>query len=840
MRRSISSLLLALVIAIPVVGPAAAADPSADPGAATSASSEPSVPPTPEPTAEPSGEPTAEPDPDPTPTEATDPTATPEEEPSTDPADDPTTDPAPAADPAPTAASSTEGDVPVDAKGRPDPTGRYIVLLDSTADPAAVARRTKPNGKRVDRIRTFTRAVRAFSAKLDAAQRRELRADPDVVAVVPDEVIELTAQTTPTGVSRVGGKLSPQAAINGVDQRVDADVAIVDTGIASVADLNVVGGYNCSTSDRTLWRDKQGHGTHVAGTVAALDNDFGVVGVAPGARLWAVKILNDSGYGLLSWYVCGLDWIAAQRDPDDSSRPLFVAVNMSVAKDGADDKACGTKNKDVLHAAICRVTAAGITVVAAAANDSGSASHRVPAAYNEVITVSALADTDGKPGALGGKRCYSWGTYDKDDTFANFSNYGHDVDLIAPGKCIWSTLRTGSYGYSSGTSMAAPAVTGAVALYKSTRPMATPAQVKEALQYLGNLNWKTSTDPDSTHEKLLDVSRIAKLGTFSFAAASVGAAGESGGTISIPVDITRSSTHFERVKFSVLSKPSGWTATFTASSIIGWTAKRAMLKVSVPAGTKAGTYEVRIRATSLGQSLERNVQLAVTNDDPTARAATIRVARWSSVGVSNTVPTTVVAGLSWSAATDPSSKIAGYEVQHRLAGGTWSVARPLSASARSMTWANLTLGATHEFRIRARDAVGNLSSWVTSPGQRFGHISDRSSAVTRTGSWTRSETSVATHGVRSTSTRRGSQARLSFTGKGIALVMPRSKIRGKVDIYIDGSRVGSVDTRASTSQARSVVWSTRWSSVGSHKIYVVVLGTSGRPTVSVDGFIVTN
>ncbi len=209
---------------------------------------------------------------------------------------------------------------------------------------------------------------------------------------------------------------------------------------------------------------------------------------------------------------------------------------MSVAKSGADDHACGSVSDDILHAAICRVVAGGITVVAAAANDSGSASKRVPAAYNEVITVSALADTDGKAGGLGGNSCYSWGSYDKDDTFANFSNYGADVDLIAPGKCIWSTKPGTAYAYSSGTSMAAPAVTGAVALYKSSRPAATPAEVKEALQYLGNLNWATSTDPDTKHEKLLDVSRIAKLGTFSFDAASAtGELAETGGTLTIPV-----------------------------------------------------------------------------------------------------------------------------------------------------------------------------------------------------------------------------------------------------------------------------------------------------------------
>ena len=178
----------------------------------------------------------------------------------------------------------------------------------------------------------------------------------------------------------------------------------------------------------------------MAGTVAALDNSFGVVGVAPGARVWGVKILNDNGYGLISWYVCGLDWILAQRDPNDSSRPLFEAVNMSVTKDGSDDHNCGLTNKDPLHQAICRVTAGGITVVAAAANDSHNASRNIPASYDEVITVSALADTDGKAGGLGGNRCFSWGGYDKDDTFADFSNYGADVDIMAPGKCILSTI----------------------------------------------------------------------------------------------------------------------------------------------------------------------------------------------------------------------------------------------------------------------------------------------------------------------------------------------------------------------------------------------------------------
>ena len=424
--------------------------------------------------------------------------------------------PAVAGDPAParevTAERGRATTTPARGSSAADPSGRWIVVYKNGTNVARTSTRlARAGGFTADR--TFTSAFRGLTAKLNPRQVTRLRMDPAVLAVVPDEKIELaaTTQLVPTGINRINGRLSGAAKIDGVDDRVNADVAIVDTGIASVADLNVAGGYNCSTANGALWRDVHGHGTHVAGTVGAIDNDSGVVGVAPGVRLWAVKILDDGGSGLLSWYVCGLDWIAAQRDPADPTKPLIESVNMSVTKWGADDHECGAASNDILHMAICRVVAGGTTVVAAAANDSGSAAARVPAAYNEVITVSALADTDGKPGAIGGPRCHSWGSYDDDDSFANFSNFGSDVDIIAPGKCIWSTV-PGGFMYMSGTSMAAPHVAGAVALLKTMRPKLTPTEVKKGLQDLGTLNWKITSDPDAFHEKLLDVSRIAPRG----------------------------------------------------------------------------------------------------------------------------------------------------------------------------------------------------------------------------------------------------------------------------------------------------------------------------------------
>ena len=113
----------------------------------------------------------------------------------------------------------------------------------------------------------------------------------------------------------------------------------------------MVGGENCSTTNRALARHRS-HGTHVAGTVAADNTSASSASRRGGLR--AVKILDDDGYGLLSWYVCGLDWILAAR-PDRPSRPLIEAANMSVTKWGADDHDCGSQNADILHQAICRV-----------------------------------------------------------------------------------------------------------------------------------------------------------------------------------------------------------------------------------------------------------------------------------------------------------------------------------------------------------------------------------------------------------------------------------------------------------------------------------------------------
>jgi subtilisin family serine protease len=729
---------------------------------------------------------------------------------------------------------------PTDAgtpSGHLDASGRYLVVTRSGAKVGAVrSRHVQREGLTTERV--FTKALRGFAGRMSAAQVAALKADPDVVAVVPDEVVGI-ARTTPTGVIRVGGLVSPLANIDTVDERVDADVAVVDTGIDPFnADLNVVGGYNCTSANPANWKDWNNHGTHVAGTIGAIDNSSGVVGVAPGVRLWAVRILNGDGFGYLSWYICGLDWIAAQRDPVDSSRALIEAVNMSVTKWGSDDAQCGFRNSDVLHQAVCRVTQQGITVVAAAANDAGPASRRVPASYNEVITVSALADTDGRPGGTGGHRCYSWGTYDRDDTFADFSNYGSDIDLIAPGKCIWSTRAGGSYGYSSGTSMAAPHVTGAAALYKSSRPMATPAEVREALRYLGSTWWYRSTDPDPYHEPLLRVDRIGVLGTFSLSPGAPATIGSKGGSVNAPFIVNRSSTFFERVRFRVDSVPSGWTASFVTASNYGFAATSASVRVTAPISAKPGSYQIQVSGTNWGRTKSTTLTVNVAADVPTASAPTASVLRSSILGRTSTGVTTVSLRATWAAATDPSDPIARYEVQRSVNGGAfgWTVAT--SGSARWVSYSGLSFGAQHRFRIRAQDTDGSWSAWATSGPTTPLAISDRSSLVTYSRYWWRYDSPASTGGGITSSRLAGATATHRFTGRAIAIVAPTNVSRGRMSVYIDGVYKATVDLYSSTTTYRKVVYSASWATSKTRTIELRVAGTSGRPTVSLDGFVV--
>ena len=725
--------------------------------------------------------------------------------------------------------AAPSGDATKD-RGRIDPTGRWIVLLKDGASVDAAGTRARRMGVAVDH--TFRNVVHGYSAKLDTSQVATLRADPNVEAVVPDGVISLEAQTTPRGVRRVFAPRNPISRIDGIDQRVDADVAIVDTGIdKDHPDLNVVGGVNCSTSNRAAWDDGNGHGTHVAGIVGALDNGIGVVGVAPGVRLWAVRILNSGGSGLVSWYVCGLDWITAQRDPADPSRPLIEAVNMSVAKTGSDDHNCGLTNHDPMHQAVCRLVGSGVTVVAAAGNNHFNAARLVPASYNEVITVSALADSDGRPGGVGGRACNSWGTYDKDDTFANFSNYGPDVDLIAPGKCILSTV-PGGYGLLSGTSMAAPHVTAAAALYKSSRPTATPAQVRSALRAFGNFNWKTGSDPDGQHEPLLDVSRIVLLGDFAIAAPSPSTIlGPDGGTLKVRVEAIRAENVPDPIGLSV-DADSPLDAELSDTVLSGFSDSTSMLTVSVPPGTGSGTYFVDVTGSIGGTSHTTRVAIVVDTVAPTIGRPWLGISSFASYSGGRF---RAVAG--WPTAKDSTTTIGGYQVRWSVDGGAWSSKVAVGSGSRS-SGHSFAVGHTYRVQVRARDAAGNWSAWSQAGPFDAAVVQDDSSTLTRSGTWRVSHSGSWAGGTTRYSKATGASIGRTFTGTGIALVAPRGPKRGAARVYIDGSLATTIHLGARHLHPRRIVFTRTWKSTMTHSIQVVVVGSPHHRRVDVDAFVI--
>jgi subtilisin len=375
----------------------------------------------------------------------------------------------------------------------PGAAGAYVVVLKGHASPDVAARgHAGRYGARVRHV--YRHALKGYSAVLSSGRLAALRADPDVAAVVADQRFQLAAQTLPTGIDRVDGELSSTVSGNG-SGAVDVDIAVIDTGIdLDHPDLEARHGINC-VSPGTPAEDDNGHGTHVAGTAAARDNATGVVGVAPGARVWAVKVLNAAGSGTTSQIVCGIDWVTRNA-------ATIEVANMSLggASPVGSISTCSS-SFDPMHPAICASVRAGVTYAVAAGNSAANANGHVPATYPEVITVSALADFNGKPGGGAPATCRA----DQDDTFANFSNYGGDVDLIAPGVCILSTHLGGGYTTFSGTSMASPHVAGAAGLYRSSHPSARPGEVRRALRRAGNLSWNDADDPDSTKERLLNV-----------------------------------------------------------------------------------------------------------------------------------------------------------------------------------------------------------------------------------------------------------------------------------------------------------------------------------------------
>lgn len=353
--------------------------------------------------------------------------------------------------------------VAVSASSASAASGPYVVAFRDGVDPVTTTNRLVSSLGIRPSFR-YNAALGGFSAVLSDSQRTLLRADPAVDFVGPDVTVKASGlvplaggETVPPGIRRVGAATLTQA-----HTAADSPVAVLDSGVdLKNADLNALSGKNCISTTAAA-QDDNGHGTNVAGILGARNTGSTVAGVAPGTLIYSVKVLSSRNTGTLSQILCGIDWVTA------NAATLGIKVaNMSIEGAGANDSNCGNTNNDAWHKAICRSTAAGVTYVASAGNSKTTMDKTVPAAYPEVLSVTAMSDTDGKAGAVGGApKCKSG---EADDRYASFSNYAANATAInhtiaAPGTCVVSDKLAGGTSTYYGTSQAAPHVAGALAL----------------------------------------------------------------------------------------------------------------------------------------------------------------------------------------------------------------------------------------------------------------------------------------------------------------------------------------------------------------------------------------
>jgi minor extracellular protease Epr len=277
--------------------------------------------------------------------------------------------------------------------------------------------------------------IPAVHASLPQTALQTLRKNPQVSYVQADAKIEANAQIIPWGIERINAtKAWAQSTGNGVK------VAVLDSGVGPNDDLTVYGGYDFVNNDADP-SDDFGHGTMIAGIIAAKSNDIEVVGVAPDAEIYAVKILDSNGDGSLSRAISGIEWAI-------NNGMNIISMSWSL------------NDYPPLHSAIQAAYNSGILLVASAGNAANS-QIGFPAEYDEVIAVSAI---------------------DENNIMAHFSSVGAQVELTAPGVNIYSTYLNNGLGVGNGTSMSTGFVSGAAALVWAKNQSLTNVEVREILQ----------------------------------------------------------------------------------------------------------------------------------------------------------------------------------------------------------------------------------------------------------------------------------------------------------------------------------------------------------------------
>ena len=337
--------------------------------------------------------------------------------------------------------------------------GRYIVVLKPGANARAVANEhAAAHAAAISFV--YSHALRGYAATIPNARLAAVQADERVAYVEPDGEMSAVAQTLPWGIDKIDADVSSTRAGDGSGTVTNVNVYVIDTGVdATHPDLNVVGHVAFAGGPN---RDCHGHGTHVAGTIAARDDANDVVGVAPGAPITGVKVLGCNGSGSNSGVIAGIDWVTA-----NAIKP--AVANMSL----------GGGASQAIDDAVRRSAASGVFYALAAGNEGTNACTRSPAragagTTNGIMTVAAT---------------------DSADREASFSNYGTCVDVWAPGVSVLSTRKGGGTTTMSGTSMASPHGAGGGALYLSTQAAgSSPSTVEGALKSAARTTGTTSKD----------------------------------------------------------------------------------------------------------------------------------------------------------------------------------------------------------------------------------------------------------------------------------------------------------------------------------------------------------
>lgn len=353
---------------------------------------------------------------------------------------------------------------------------RYIVVLSSAAPSLNERNPLRMVNQKIALLKkkykfqvkaVYEYAIKGFAATMAATVAERMAKDSMVEMIDSDRVLMLNAQTLPAGVNRIGGAGSSTATGNGVDAVAGVDIFILDTGIDTAhADLNVVGGKNFVTTGPVgtpAWADQHGHGTHVAGIAAAKDNGSDVVGAAPGANLYAVRIADANGSGTMSDVTSGVNWVTsvwlkrrphcpvkeANNPPNNGRlvanlcRPMVANMSVNFVVNPTPYSALDLAVKNSVLSGVFYSIAAGNAVSGVVL----SAKYFSPAHTAEAVTV---------------------GSYDPlTNIFSSFSAWGWLVDILAPGEGILSTQKGGGTTTMSGTSMSAPHVAGTAALFLS-------------------------------------------------------------------------------------------------------------------------------------------------------------------------------------------------------------------------------------------------------------------------------------------------------------------------------------------------------------------------------------